>query len=163
VEALRGYGHTREAERVADRVTHWFDNRPPNESSDIGHREWYARALFLAGRHSEAQDVLDALVDEFPDGPHSIRATRAFVAGIRGDTAQALSDAAWFQDLGLQPFETIAFRVAIAAGLGDAEGAMRLLRKANMHWSFFGYDQTDMLYEPLRDYPPWREFLRPKG
>jgi hypothetical protein len=61
------------------------------------------------------------------------------VAGVRGDTAQALSDAAWFEDLGLQPFETIAFRVAIAAGLGDAEGAMQLLREADMHWSFFGY------------------------
>ena len=50
------------------------------------------------------------------------------------------------------------YRITIAAALGDRERAMALLHDR-------GYDRwTRMQYElePLWDYPPFQEFIRPK-
>ncbi len=54
------------------------------------------------------------------------------------------------------------FRAIIAGTLGERERAMRLLaqsRPSRLDPRF----HIEPLHEPLSDYPPFQEFLRPKG
>ena len=55
-------------------------------------------------------------------------------------------------------------QASIAAQLGDLDRAMVLLREAYARGRMFGiYLHRDMDLEPLRDYPPFQEFIKPKG
>ena len=57
------------------------------------------------------------------------------------------------------------WRAYIAAALGDREQAVELLREAfDQGGTGFmgGWHRTGQL-QPLRDYPPYQEFMRPKG
>lgn len=162
-EVSRTQGHNQEAGEIAEKAIAWFERQPPSVLADAGHREWHGRALFLAGRLVEAQNVFDALVDGDPDGPELTRAARAYVSVARGDTVQALSDAAWFENRAYTGWNALKARVAITAVLGDSEGAMQLIRESGIEWVFFGADRANMLFEPLRGHSPWQEFLRPKG
>ena len=55
-------------------------------------------------------------------------------------------------------------QATIAAQLGDLDRAMVLLREAHARGRPFGVLlHCDMDLEPLRDYPPFQEFSRPKG
>ena len=163
VDALGAYGHADAAQQVAERVAGWFERRPPEEAATLTHRVLYGRALFSAGRTGEAQDVLDAVVAEFPENFWG-RGVRAFIAASRGDTAQAMSDIAWFsadERLAISQWQ----RGTIAGALGDRQLAVSLIREAIEKPTYqFGADQLlHMEYHPLRDYPPFQELLRPKG
>ena len=51
-------------------------------------------------------------------------------------------------------------RARIAVALGERERAMELLRQAG---PLSGGGHADPLLEPLWDYPPFKQLLRPKG
>jgi tetratricopeptide (TPR) repeat protein len=174
VEALRAYGYGGAARDVLSRVLAWFEARPRGEATGVSHRAWYGRALFLAGRHEEAQGIFDALVDEVADTLMlhlELRQTRAFIAATRGDSGQAARDAEWFEGLDrpvLRGYHTFS-RAVIAAALGDREGAVGLLHQAlgqglafDIRW-FRGLEPASLELDPLRDYPPFQELIRPKG
>jgi hypothetical protein len=60
------------------------------------------------------------------------------------------------------------YRANIAALLGEKELAVRLLREAHtqgINFNLFHYhsEPNVMDLEPLYDYPPFQEFIRPKG
>ena len=162
-EILRANEHFDAAQDVLVRAIDWFEARPHDESATLGHRLWYGRALYLAGRPDEAQPIFDALVDEFPDDLQA-RGTRAFIAATRGDSTQAMEDGEWFESLD-RPYlhgGNTYWRGVIAAALGDLERAMELFREAR----WFGQTwnaESDMHHAPLLDYPPWQELIRPKG
>jgi tetratricopeptide (TPR) repeat protein len=166
VEILRAGGHREAAQRIAARAIEWFEARPPNEAADVGNREWYGRALFLAGRFNEAREIYDGLVHESPDNPN-YRGYRAFIAAVRGDTVQALSDAVWFESLERPNLRMRTARwtarVAIAGALGEHEQVTELLREGRGRWMHTWFDRVDMRFDPLRDYAPFQEWMRPKG
>ncbi len=167
VEALGVYGHEGAAEHVAERVAGWFEGRPPEEAAARDHRVRYGRVLFCAGRLDEAQDVLDAVVAEFPDDVNG-RGLRAFIAASRGDTAQALSDIEWLSAEGRLEdslWETEWWRGVIFGALGDREQAVTLIGEAMSKASFYFHADRllHMEYQPLRDYPAFQELMRPKG
>jgi hypothetical protein len=59
-------------------------------------------------------------------------------------------------------------RAAIASLLGDREGAVRLLEQARAggggYWSSSSWNiHRDPSFAPLRDYPPFQRFLKPRG
>jgi hypothetical protein len=111
------------------------------------------------------------VVDDLPDNLDYLvrvdyRVRRAFIAATLGDTAQALSDAAWFEDLDL-PFDERQRSqrlAAIAAALGDREAAVNLLRQAVGQG--YTHNRTASVHDfwtSLRGYPPYEELIRPKG
>jgi hypothetical protein len=56
------------------------------------------------------------------------------------------------------------YQAWIAAELGDLRGAMELLREAQADGMSFGAElHSTPWLEPLRGYPPFEEWLRPKG
>jgi hypothetical protein len=166
-EALRATGHVEAARQVADRAIHWFEARPPDEADDVNHQYWYGMALVEAGRSEEAQGIFDGFVTDppgpsVPDGGIDLRAYRAFIAASCGDTTQALSDLEWFEategDWSLE-------RGIVAGALGDLEGAVELIRDGSRRRPgsvFDWWSRTLILYEPLRDYPPFQVLIRPK-
>jgi tetratricopeptide (TPR) repeat protein len=165
---LRYYGYTDAAIAVAERGINWLETRSVEEAATPTNRFFYGQVLFLAGRLEEAQDVFDALVAETPNDRDG-RMWRAFVAALRGDTAQALSDADALENLA-QSLEGPARagarwwnRGVIYGALGDHERAMELFREFQNQWNHGAYDHIRVLFEPLRDYEPFQEFLRPKG
>jgi hypothetical protein len=55
-------------------------------------------------------------------------------------------------------------RARIAAALGDHSDAVRLLQEAFQHgWVSPNRWHQFVEFDPLRDYPPFQELLRPKG
>ena len=162
-ETLLANGHVEAARQIAERATVWFEDRPDAEAGTPDHRLWYGRALFLAGRAVESQDVFDALVKEFPNRVDT-RSTRAFVAAMRGDTIQALEDYEWIRRYDGSEWAEDAvlwFRGIVAGALGRRDRAVASLSQA--HRGFEVADRIALFYHPLRDYAPFREWLRPKG
>jgi tetratricopeptide (TPR) repeat protein len=158
VETLRAYGHRSAADDVLDRVVDWLDSRPSHEAAIEAHRNWYGRALFLAGRHDDAQVIFDALVNESPDNGN-YRALRGFVAAIRGDTDQALDDVRWLdQKLQTEPAQgpvgfadwRAVYRLVLYGALGEDERVTELLADAHNWWPY-GYFTSAFWFDPIRD------------
>jgi tetratricopeptide (TPR) repeat protein len=159
-------GFTDEAGRVLERAMDWFAAKSPNELATRDNGFGYAVALHLTGRNDEAVEVLDAMVEEFPDQPEE-RGWRACIAVANGDTAQALEDAAWYEAHPLplhRGSSSTYWRGVIAGALGQRERAVQLMRQAfsaGMPYRVeMGYDA---ILAPLRNYPPFQELMRPKG
>jgi hypothetical protein len=174
IEVLRASGHVQAALDAAARAVTWFEGRQVHDASTLHHRACYGHVLFLAGRHDEARLVFDSVVDESNaatairlGGLPGTRASRAYIAAIRGDTVQALQDIEWFQSADTlvlwswQKDALVYFQGVVAAALGEMERGMALLRDASGPMSFL--PASSMLHDPLRDYPPFQEFIRPKG
>ncbi len=163
IETLRAYGYGGESLQIAEDVVELLEDRHDFERRRIDHRLLYAKALFLAGKSDESQDLYDILVAEYPDRI-DIRTARAFVAGARGDYDRAGDDFEWLGHYNGSEWaddEVLWFRGVVAGALGRLEQAAGLLSEADR-----GYEATDrigMFYEPLRDYPPFQEWLRPRG
>jgi len=164
-EILAAIGDTAAAREVLERAVTHFETRQPRESEMQQSGLWYGWALNLLGRHEESQTVFNALVDDYPDDIPA-RGRRAVVAVIRGDTLMALHEANLFAEL-RQPFlrgEHTYWRAVIAAWLGDRVEATALLRQAYEQGRVYSwYDNVSAELGPLRSYPPFEEWLRPKG
>jgi tetratricopeptide (TPR) repeat protein len=165
VEALQFYGHIEMAHAVAERVVNWFESRSSDEAASTGHRRLYGRALFLAGRLAESQDVLESLVHEYPESVE-FRGLRGVIVATRGDSVQALQDAEWLGELN-RPYlrgQHKYWTGAIAGALGDRERAVDLLRQAFTEGQYlYPWSWSSLELDVLRDYPPFQELIRPKG
>ena len=160
--ALRAHGHMQAAIALAERGIALHESRPAAD-----HRYALAEFLYAAERWDEAGVLFEELAAEHP---HDIeyRACLGTLAARRGDRADALAVSAWLERNEHPYFkgESTYRRARIAALLGERERAVELLREALAKGAWLFYDlqaHTDMDLEPLRDYPPFQEFMRPKG
>ena len=163
IETLRANGYESASLQLAERATSWLDSRPEGHTNTLDHRSLYGKALFLAGRLDESRVTYDSLVQDFPKRV-DLRAARAFVAGMNGDHALAVADNEWFAlyDGSEWTEESILwFRGIVAGALGRLDEAVDLLSQADI--GFEPADRIGMYYGPLRGYPPFQEWLRPKG
>ena len=100
-------------------------------------------------------------LSDTPPGGFSLRthtlARLAVVSARQGDRDEVLRISRLLED---EDF-TFPWRASIAAALGDRERAVALLRE----WLTCcgGYSNLHKSYEPLWDYPPFQECIRPKG
>jgi hypothetical protein len=119
----------------------------------------------LAGRIEEARAILDALVAEQPEDIE-VRGVRGVIAAIGGDSAQAVEDVGWLENLG-RPYlygTHLFYCGAIVGALGERERAVDLLREAFAEGRYFYlYDWAKVEFTPLREYPSFEELIRPKG
>jgi tetratricopeptide (TPR) repeat protein len=126
-----------------------------------------AELLYAAERWEDAARAfrkIDAAQPEDID----CRAYLGVIAARRGDRATALEVSEWLA-LREHPYwsgGSTVWRARIAALLGERERSVALLREAMADGAWLFYNlraHTDMDLEPLRDYPPFQEFMRPKG
>jgi tetratricopeptide (TPR) repeat protein len=165
VEVLRAHGYLEASRELAVERLNWFERRSPAEAATVEHRYWYGRLLFVAGRTDEAQKIFDDLVEESPEVIRrenlDVRATRAFIAAMRGDTGQALEDMAWLENRRAE--DSSLERGIILGALGRRDEAIALLRVGARQHPFSWYQRIRVLFDPLRDHPDFQELIRPKG
>jgi tetratricopeptide (TPR) repeat protein len=143
----------------------WAEGRPEAERKTEGRRGFYANALYIAGRIDEAGRIYGSLAAEHPENI-SLQGILGTLAARRGDREEALRV---FEELGKidRPFlfgSPAYWRACIAALLGEKEQAVALLREAFGQGRSYGVSlHRDIDLEPLWDYPPFKELIRPKG
>jgi hypothetical protein len=109
--------------------------------------------------------LIEELAAERPDNI-DYKGYLGTLAARRGDREEALRISTELESID-RPYlfgSNTYWRARIASLLGDRERAVALLREAFAQGREYGvYLHRDMDLEPLRDYPPFQELLRPKG
>jgi predicted Zn-dependent protease len=139
---------------------------PPETKSSAAWRWSYAWALYAADRCDEAYNVAQSLAEEFPEDLW-YRGLAGVLAARRGDQEEAQQVSHWLEALE-RPYlrgDHTMWRSLIAAAKGDGENAVALFRQAVAQGMTYPrtWDAGWIAFEPIRDYPPWQEFIRPKG
>jgi hypothetical protein len=162
----RRLGYSDAAQATVNRALGWYDAMEPEAKSSAWWRWSYAWALWGADRCDEGYNVAKSLAEEFPE-EIEYGGLSGGLAACRGDLEEAQRMSHLLETLeGPQlSGEHTLWRSVIAAAQGDGESAVALIRQAVaqgiMHpvtWTL-GW----IAFEPIRDYPPWQEFIRPKG
>lgn len=168
---LRAHGHAGAARAAFERTLDWYRRRPPAVRRTTPHRYHYAVAAYYAGRWEEAEPLFRALAAA---EPHRV-AYRGYVGLIAARRARETGAAAAREEAGRiadalavidEPYlfgRHTLFRARIAAVLGHRERAVTRLREAlaqRRGHSLSYHRQPD--FDSLRDYPPFREFMRPE-
>ncbi|MBI5267117.1 MAG: protein kinase [candidate division Zixibacteria bacterium] len=165
---LRAHGHEDEAMKLLEEAVRWFEAQPP-ETIIKEMKEGYAYALYCSRRWDKARVVYEELAREFPRDSAKGRdyvARLGFIAARQGDRARATEVSEWLRKLKV-PYlygEPAYARACIAAILGDKEQAITLLKESFLQGKAFSTDiHSDLNFESLWGYPPFIEFLKPKG
>ena len=119
--------------------------------------------LYEAERWEEAQGIFEDLHKEFPDNIDYLGYIGSIAARI-GDKEEALRISSLLENID-RPyvFGSHTFRRAcIASILGKQENAVRLLREALAQGWNYRWLHPVMDFEPLRDYKPFQELMKPK-
>jgi len=161
---LLARGYEKEAFRIASRGIDWWQSQP-REGVDVYYRHHFATLLNLTEEWTRARDVLEELAQASPD-VIAYRGMLGCLAARTGDHGEALRIREELERLD-RPYmfgENFCWSARIAALLGERERAVELLRQAFARGYQYGPDlHSDPDLEPLRDYPPFQEMIRPKG
>jgi DNA-binding SARP family transcriptional activator len=163
IATLKANGFDEASQNLAMRMNGWLEDRPEGEKRSVEFQECYAQTLFYAGRLVESMSVYGALVEESPERV-DLRSSRAFVAALGGDAGQAAADYEWLELYDGSEWtenSVLWFQGVIAGALGRLEHAVDLLSQADR-----GYEaafRIGMFYGPLRGYPPFQEWINPRG
>jgi len=168
---LRAHGHPDAAAETLQRAMTWYRSRPAEERASQEWRELVGAVWYLAGSLADADTLYRALARKYPTSRGysdnvEYLGHLGMIAARRGDRSLAKEIAVKLKAMDrAQPVpgqEALVFRAKIAALLGDRDEAMRLLMDA--YGAAGGSDlHGDIDFESLKSYPPFQEFLRPKG
>jgi tetratricopeptide (TPR) repeat protein len=159
---LRAHGHRQESDTMAVRSVEWYENHPPEDAWEGG---FFGAALWTAGRVDDAEELAVKWAARQPsEGRWAVR--RAVNAATKGDddTARQISENLPAGDDPRARAQRIYWQGAIAAHLGEKERAVALLAEAFSNGHRFEVHVHQVIsWEPLWDYPPFQELIRPKG
>jgi len=160
---LRGY---QEAYKdMAGRAVEWYRERLAGKEASEQQRFELVAALYIAEQWEEADSLVEKLRSEKPDDIDYLGYGGA-LAARRGDREGALEISEELKGID-RPFTFGAqtyWRARIAALLGMKEEAVELLRQSfsqGKEYDVSLIQEAD--FEPLRDYAPFRELMKPKG
>jgi DNA-binding SARP family transcriptional activator len=162
---LRAHGHRAAATVVAERAASWYRQDAELSPFTAFARGEQARALCLAERWTEAERMYSELAPQFP---HNVEyhGRLAVLSARRGDAAGAALGDEDLRQLA-RPYlfgRETAWRARVAAQLGDADRAVRLLVRAFAEGYPYGVElHADQDLEPLRDHEVFQRLLRPRG
>ncbi len=162
VDELLAHDHKAAANQlIADHLAQY----DPDQDSLFGRSVYW---LERAGRLAEAEVLMEGVLEEEPN-QWEVWGWLGVLAAKRGDRQKALRISNRLEESRHERavFRARAtyYRALIAAHLGDNEGALRLLRRVPEEGPFDTHDLHANWHVPdtLRDYPPFKEFMRPKG
>ena len=161
---LKTHGFRIESMQLLERGIRWLNERPRGEAETTRHRFDLAQSLYYGERWEEANELFEELVKEVPAnidylGYLGLTAARS---GTR-DGALKISDQIAELNVPFPQGWHTCYRACIAAVQGEKESAIGLLREAigqgvDYWWLYWEPD-----FESLRDYPPFKELIKPKG
>ncbi len=161
----RAHGWDSLAEATLVRALEWYRSLASRDARLEMHRYGFARSLYVAGEYREARSLFEGLFREHPDslGYHGYLGSVAARMGNRDEAlsiSESLGDHARPYHFGAIPF----WRARIASVLGDREGAMDYLRAAETEGYRFSTEERFIVdLAPMQEYPPFVEWLRPRG
>ncbi|CAN5336199.1 hypothetical protein BH09GEM1_BH09GEM1_27150 [soil metagenome] len=160
---LREQGHVAESVEVARRSEAWIREHADSTRTLRG---FLIDALYLQNRFAEVRTLCEEDLARTPNAKFSHYCVGATAARLH-DRATAEREISALERLAT-PGEygartTKELRARIWTLLGNKERAMSLLLDAYATGAVFPIPEHEMDYESLRDYPPFKEFLRPKG
>jgi tetratricopeptide (TPR) repeat protein len=160
---LRAHGHPEAARRVFERVVAWYGAAGVDDATrdDFPCARPHFSAFYYTGKWEEARaGYQHRLAEDTTD--LKAHAALGALAVRRGDRAEADRMDAW---LASRPENARAAydRARLAALAGDRERAVALARRAfELGLRYRMYLHLDPDFESLREYPPYRELIRPK-
>jgi tetratricopeptide (TPR) repeat protein/TolB-like protein len=167
---LAAHGHAEEARAMAGRAVEYFGKRLKTGKPTAALRSAYAGALLRAGDCRQGLPIRRDLARVKPDDSAYLSrqgdyAVALAACGGSRDEAQKIADALAKID---QPFLRGAHlyqRARILAALGDGEGAVRELQAAFAKGNAWngGAMHLDACWDPIRSYPAFVEWVKPKG
>ena len=164
---LRAHGYPDGSREVLQRSIAWLDSRAVAEQATEASRFDRLQTLYAARRWEPARAIADTLVKEHPNNV-AYQGMLGALAAVRGDrrgAARADSVLAARRGPFVRGLPTY-WRACIAAQLGDRARAVTLLIQADAEGLSLFLVQSyhaDPSFERLTGYPPFQEFLRPKG
>ena len=170
---LCAHGYGAAAAEMLRHAIEWFEDRSPEQNRDSRERWELAAALLDVGRLEEAQVVLEGLLEDGRSrDAHRARAALGVVAARQGNREDALRISRSLDQgdrslnhSGGAGVERAYERAWIAATLGERAEALQLLHEWSPKGRLFRLfsAHADSRLEPLWDYPPFQELMRPKG
>jgi tetratricopeptide (TPR) repeat protein len=162
---LRIHGHRTAYQEVGDRAVQWFRSHTPEIDATEAQRYTLASVLYDLERFGEASALFEDLVREKPSNVDYLVSLGA-LAAKRGDREKALQISEKLKKID-RPYtfgSPTYGRALIASVLNQKEEAVGLLREAFAQGHDYGraLDQEWAL-DPLRDYAPFKELMKPKG
>jgi tetratricopeptide (TPR) repeat protein len=168
---LRAHGHLEEARAVFERALRSYETLPPQARADDDQRRVLALLLYDLGRWREALPIVRDFAAKYPDDVIARSRLGAVYARL-GDRKGLGAVDRWLAEWN-EPYRAFTIsptfeRARLAAILGDRERAVALLRQAAEEGAFLDGGQgfgphSDPDFEPLRNYPPFPELMKPKG
>ena len=164
---LAAHGHAAAATSVAARAAAWYKNRLDSAKPTPGLRASYASALLQAGDCPQALAIRRDLMGAEPDnlGHQGDYASALLLCGGPRDEAQKIADALAKADRPFLRGSHLYQRARVLAALGDSEAAVRALQAAFVQGR--GWPGAEMhldpTWDPIRTYPLFQEFMKPKG
>jgi tetratricopeptide (TPR) repeat protein/tRNA A-37 threonylcarbamoyl transferase component Bud32/TolB-like protein len=160
---LIAHGSRDEGEALLRESLDWDLARPDESPS---YRQRLAHSHYLLSEWDEAERLLRRLAAEAPDNL-SVQGGLGLIAARRGDAAEALRISDWLAGLD-RPYlhgDNTYWRARIASLLDEPEESVQLLRQAWREGAFWIWDagHREPDFEPIRQHPAFREFIRPKG
>ena len=167
VEELRVHGFMEEAQNIADRLADWALKQMPADPTEDESRR-FASHLYLAQRWDEADDIYNKLAKNHADSYYHFNyiAKQGCVASRKGNLEEARKI---YEELGSidRPYmfgRPAYLQARIASLLGEKQNAVDLLQQAMREGLRFGlYVIQGQDFLPLKDFPPFQEFIKPKG
>jgi len=151
---------------MAKRAVDFYRGRLSPQKPTADQRESLAAALFWAQQWNESYSISAELAREFPDNL-DYQGDLGVVAAKLGRREEALRIAEALAIVN-RPFlrgSHLFRRARVLAALGNREGAVTALQlsAAQSRWWISCEIHLDPAFDPIRDYPPFKEFIKPKG
>jgi len=159
------HGHPEVAQEVLRRAYEWHGGRSSDDAQSESGRYDLAQTQYLDRQLDEAELLFTELAVDFPQNVNYVGYLGA-IAARQGDRegAERIADQlrVWEQPY-IRGWHTL-WRARIASLLGDEAAAVALLREALAQGIGYGPDlHADLDFQPLWDFPPYQELMRPKG
>jgi len=158
-EVLRVHGHKEAAQVILKQALDWY-----NSQAQKRNRLGFAQTLEQAGQLEQACALFDILRYEDLKNIYSLGFV-GILAAKRGDKKEAKRISRLLEEMDnkyLFGGHTY-IRAQIAAQLGEKKRAIDLLRESLRQGSHYYQIHGDVYFEPLWDYPPFQELIKPKG
>ncbi len=164
-QELRARRHLEAYKEVAARAVDWYRDRLSEKEATEKERYDLARALYIAEQWEECLALIEELASEKPDNI-DYKGYLGTLAARKGDREEALRISTELKNID-QPYlfgNHTYWCACIASLLGEREQAVALLQNAFAQGLGYGvYLHHEMDLEPLRNYKPFQELLKPKG
>jgi len=162
---LRAHGHMNAYRETVTRTIDWYKNRPPGEAAAENHRIGLAKTLYMAEQWDQSESIFKDLSGKKPDNIY-YKGYLGLLAVRKGNLKEARKISNELKKLS-RPYlfggHTF-FCARIASLLNEKQRAVELLRESFAQGRVYGVFLHQVIdFEPIKEYPPFKELMRPRG